>query len=92
MVSNDCITDTTRLVFGMQGSYSVLNLSRMESVTNEAQERRREEQKRQEEERKANIMAAFKLVAEQAAELAVDKERRIILQVSFRFHRFGTGS
>src|SRR5882724_4106490 len=54
----------------------------------EAREKRREEWKRQEEERKASTMAAIKLAAEQAAELAVDRERRIQFQVSFGFcHR-----
>ena len=52
-------------------------------ITNEAQERHWEEQKRQEEERKAKIVAAIKL----AAELEVDRERRIQLQVSLEFHR-----
>jgi len=40
----------------------------------EAQEKRREERKRQEEERKASTMVAIKLAAEQAAEMAVDRE------------------
>ena len=49
---------------------------------------RREERKRQEEERKASTMAAIKLAAEQAAELAVDRERRIQLWVGLDFcHR-----
>src|SRR5882724_1128570 len=51
----------------------------------EAREKRREEWKRQEEERKASTMAAIKLAAEQAAEMAVDRERRIQFQVSFVF-------
>ena len=48
----------------------------------EAWEKRQEERRRQEEERKAKIMAAFKLAVEQAAEVAVDREQRILLQVS----------
>jgi len=51
-------------------------------VANEAWERHQEEWKRQEEERKVKIMAAIKLAAEQAAEVAVDREQRILLQVS----------
>ena len=50
----------------------------------EAQEKRQEEPKRQQEERKVKIVAAIKL----AAELAVDREWRIVLQVSFGFHWF----
>ena len=49
-------------------------------ATQEAREKHREERRRQEEERKAKIVAA-----EQAAELAVDRERRIQLQVSLGF-------
>src|SRR5882724_8092486 len=52
-------------------------------AANEAQEKHREEQKRQEEERKVKIVAAIKL----AAELVVDREQRILLQVSLRFHQ-----
>src|SRR5882724_4048408 len=48
----------------------------------EAQEKHQEEWRRQEEERKVQIAAAFKLAVEQAAEVAVDRERRILLQVS----------
>src|SRR5882724_2070289 len=51
----------------------------------EARKKRREEQKRQEEERKASTMAAIKLAVEQAAEMAVDRERRIQFRVSFGF-------
>src|SRR5882724_6299464 len=51
----------------------------------EAREKRQEERKRQEEERKASTMAAIKLAAEQAAEMAVDRERRIQFRVSFGF-------
>jgi len=51
-------------------------------IANEAWERCREERKRKEEERKAKIMVALKLAAEQAAELAVDQEQRIQLQES----------
>ena len=47
-------------------------------IINEARERRWEERKRKEEERKVQIVAAFKL----AAELAVEREQRIQLQVS----------
>src|SRR5882724_2866258 len=54
----------------------------------EAWEKHWEERKRQEEERKGKIMAAFKL----AAELAVDREWRIILQVSFGCHCFFFGT
>ena len=53
-------------------------------ATNEAWEKRQEERKRQEEEMKVKIMVAIKL----AAELVVDRARRIVLQVSFGFHRF----
>jgi len=53
-------------------------------TANEAQEKHQVEWKRQEEERKAKIVAAIKL----AAELAVDREWRILLQVSLGFHRF----
>ena len=48
----------------------------------EAREKCQMEWKRQEEDRKAKIVAA-----EQAAELAVDREWRIQLQVSLRFHQ-----
>src|SRR5882724_3334751 len=48
----------------------------------EAWEKCWEEQRRQEEERKVQIVAAFKLAVEQAAEVAVDREQRILLQVS----------
>jgi len=41
--------------------------------------------KRKEEERKAQIIAVMKSAAEQAVELAVDREQRILLQVSLRF-------
>ena len=51
-------------------------------AANEAQEKCQEEQKRQEEERKAKIVVAIKL----AVELAVDREQRILLQVSLGFH------
>jgi len=51
----------------------------------EAQERCQEDQKRKEEERKAQIVAATKLAVEQAVELAVDREWRILLQVSLEF-------
>ena len=61
-------------------------------ISNEAWERCQVEQKQKEEEEKVKITAAFKLVVEQAAELVVDREQRIILQVSFGFHHFGTGS
>src|SRR5882724_7292012 len=54
-------------------------------ATQEAREKHREECRRQEEERKAKIAAAFKLAVEQAAEVAVDRERRILLQVSLVF-------
>ena len=54
------------------------------NITKEAREKHQEERKRQEEERKAKIMAAIKL----AAELVVDRAWRIVLQVSFGFHRF----
>jgi len=47
-------------------------------IVNEAREKRREERKRKEEERKVQIAAAYKL----AAELAVEREQRIQLQVS----------
>ena len=47
-------------------------------IINEAWERHREERKRKEEERKVQIAAAYKL----AAELAVEREQRIQLQVS----------
>jgi len=53
----------------------------------EAQEKHQEEQKTQEEERKVKIMVALKLAMEQAVELAVDREWRIQLQVSLRFHQ-----
>ena len=48
----------------------------------EAQERCQEYQKRQEEEKKAQTFVAMKLAAEQAAELVVDREWRILLKVS----------
>ena len=48
----------------------------------EAQEKRWEERRRQEEDRKAKIMVTFKLAAEQAAELVVEREQRVQLQVS----------
>src|SRR5882724_3244968 len=51
-------------------------------LVNKARERRWEERKWKEEERKVQIAAAFKLAAEQAAEVVVDRERRILLQVS----------
>src|SRR5882724_1100866 len=54
-------------------------------ATKEDQEKHREEWKRQEEERKAKTMVAIKLAAEQAAELVVDREQRIQLQVSLSF-------
>ena len=44
------------------------------SLVNEARERRWEERKRKEEERKVQIAAAFKSAAEQAVEVAVDRE------------------
>ena len=49
----------------------------------EAWEKCWEEQRRQEEERKAKIVVAFKLAAEQPAELVVEREQRIQLQVNF---------
>jgi len=52
-------------------------------ATQEAREKHQEEWKRQEEERKAKIVATFKLAVEQAVELAVEREQRIQLQVSF---------
>jgi len=51
-------------------------------ATNEAQEKHQEERKRKEEERKAKIVVATKLAAEQAVELVVDREWRMLLQVS----------
>ena len=54
-------------------------------AANKAREKHWEDQKRQEEERKAKIIVAMKLAAEQAAELAVDRERRMLLQVSLEF-------
>jgi len=53
-------------------------------ASKEAREKHWEEWKRQEEERKVKIVAAIKL----AVELAVDRAWRIVLQVSFGFHRF----
>ena len=47
----------------------------------EAQEKHQEERRRQEEDRKAKIVVTFKL----AAELAVEREQRIQLQVSCGF-------
>ena len=55
-------------------------------TTQEDQEKCWEEWKRQEE-RKVKIMVAIKLAAEQAAEVAVDREQRILLQVSLEFHQ-----
>ena len=55
----------------------------------EAWERCWEERKRLEEE-KVRLVVAMKLVAEQAAELAVDREQRILLQVSLRFLQLWT--
>ena len=52
-------------------------------ASKEAREKHWEEWKRQEEERKVKIVVAIKL----AAELAMDRERRIQLQVSPGFHQ-----
>ena len=62
-------------------------------ATQEAREKCLEERRRQEEDRKVKIMGTIKLAAEQAAELAVEREQRIQLQVSCSFfHWLLTGS
>jgi len=81
----DIVMDVNSNLDAKQAAWELAQAQERVRATQETQEKRREEWKRQEEERKAKIVAAIKLAVEQAAELAVDREQRILLQVSLRF-------
>ena len=84
----DIVMDVNSNLDAKQAAWELAQAQERVRAAQEAREKRQEELKRQEEERKAKIVVAIKLAAEQAAELAVDREQRIILQVSFGFHQF----
>src|SRR5882724_9364789 len=84
----DSVMDVNSDLEAEQAALELAQAQEWVCAAQEAQKKRREKWKRQEEERKAKIVAAIKL----AAELAVDREWRIVLQVSFGFHWFETGS
>ena|SRR5882724_11293655 len=81
-ITNNVLMNADSNVEAEQAALELAQAQEWVHATNEAQEKHQEERKRKEEERKAKIVVATKLAAEQAVELVVDREWRMLLQVS----------